>query len=99
MNEQKQLERLALKAHANGLDFSTWWPIVKPQVDALEPWCLQRWRKLRNRLMHLVCTGDGSGQFAVGDSDAMPWDVDDRAENSPPTLHQTMLFPTTPQYQ
>jgi hypothetical protein len=79
----KQIERSALDAHRRGLRWSAWWPSVAADVEAAEPYNLERRRKLIRRLTSLVCCGDLDGQTPVvctwGQPE--PWELDDLAAN------------------
>jgi hypothetical protein len=45
-------------------------------VTAAEPHCRERFRKLVNRLLHILLCGDLDGQHPAGDG-LQPWDRDD----------------------
>ncbi len=74
------LEQLALDGHAKG---ETWEKFFASHGDAMRekvPWDRKRYHRLYRKLMHLLLCGDNDGQHAVGDDDAMPWEVDDAAD-------------------
>jgi hypothetical protein len=87
------LERSALDFHRRGLGWSDFWAKHGEQVRQAEPWNRERYRRLYLRLMHLVVSGDTSGQFPPGD-DSEPWLADDEASKPPDTItHARLLFP------
>jgi hypothetical protein len=77
MNAIRTLERAALAAHRRGTGWATFWQEHAQAIRQAEPWDRGRFRTLVNRLMHLVASGDGSGEQPAGDDDAPPWVVDD----------------------
>jgi hypothetical protein len=77
MNGIKDLERSALDAHRNGQGWSEFWQQHADAIRKAEPWNRQRLRRLVDRLLALVTSGDCAGMIAVGDTDAEPWEVDD----------------------
>jgi hypothetical protein len=70
------LEQQALAAHEQGTGWNDFWQEHGNEVREAEPFCRERFRRLVQRLAHLVATGDGSGRFGVGDC---PWEADDAA--------------------
>ena len=89
-NALRRLENEAFAAHRAGRLWSEFWAEHGPQVREAE-------RELRERLMHIVCTGERSGQFAAGDPDAIenlveddgakPDDTHTNARYVPPAQH------------
>jgi hypothetical protein len=71
----KELERLARDAHVHGIDWSEYWERHAEQVRKAEPWNRRRFKRLYDRLLSLVTSGDTDGQQAVGDDNTMPWEV------------------------
>lgn len=76
MNEVKALERAALAAHRNGQGWSQYWEAHADEVRKAEPWSRQRFKRLVDRLLHLLTTGEPGGQEPPGD-DPEPWLTDD----------------------
>jgi len=80
MNTQKTLERAAIDAHARGLSWSQFWTEHAEAVRGAEPVNVRRYHRLVAHLLHLLTTGDASGEQAIGE----PWLLDDapgRAED------------------
>ncbi len=79
MDKIKHLEKLAVEAHKAG---QGWYAFTQQHAEAIrlvEPVNLMRYRRLRSKLLHLLTTGDESGQFPPGDADAIPeWEADDQ---------------------
>jgi hypothetical protein len=73
MNKQiKNLERLALAAHSRDERWQDFWLTVAADVASIEPYDRDAYRRLVNRLSHLLTCGDTDGLVPVGD-----WFVDD----------------------
>ena len=62
---RKALEAAALAAHARGDDWKAFWPTVAGDVAAAEPWDNVAYRRLVNRLSHLLTCGDTGGMRPV----------------------------------
>jgi hypothetical protein len=76
MNQSMQaLERLAIDAHKQGIGWEQFWTEHGAQARALEPWSRQRFKRLVDRLLALLTSGDLAGMTAVGDDDP-PWERD-----------------------
>jgi len=69
----KTLERRALKAHAAGQDWDTFWTTHGDHVRQAEPFDLDRFHKLERRLHRFVQSGNGDF-WCEGE----PWLEDDR---------------------
>jgi hypothetical protein len=69
---RRDLEHLALAAHARDERWATFWPTVAADVAAIEPYDRDAYRRLVNRLSHLLTCGDVDGLVPVGD-----WFTDD----------------------
>jgi hypothetical protein len=78
MNIVKHLERAALDAHRRGESWAAFWRQHEAAVRRAEPWSQEQYRRLVNRLLHLLVSGDESGMEPVGD-DLEPWVRDDEA--------------------
>jgi hypothetical protein len=75
----RELEKAALKAGRRGESWSSFWREHADAIRALEPYCRERFHKLRSRLLHMCLTADDAGQFAIGDDDGLcPWERDDQ---------------------
>ena len=102
---QNDLERAAIAGHADGVGWIEFHrhfaaPIVaaEPDVDARV--------KLEARLLHLLVTGEASGQYGCNDDDAPgQWEVDDLADTPSDTItrarfpDQATMFDTTAEYR
>jgi hypothetical protein len=75
MTEQRQLERSAIQAHACGIGWNEFWRQRGREVAQAEPYDRHRFARLVAKLLHLVASGDPSGQEPVG----QPWEHDDDA--------------------
>ena len=96
MNIVKHLERAALVAHARGEQWATYWTAHADAIRAVEPYDRGRYRRLVNRLLSLVVSGDTAGQTAVGDDDAVPWELDDQPSPHDSKTQARCLLPLTP---
>jgi hypothetical protein len=76
MNAIRILENAAIRAHARGDRWADFWERHAEAVRQAEPVNAGRYRRLVNRLLSLVASGDTNGMVAVGDDD-MPWEIDD----------------------
>ena len=98
----KHLEAAALDAHRRGL---TWGQFHAEHGDAVakaEPINRQRFRRLTDRLLHLLVAGDMDGMTPVGDD--APWERDDRlGEVDDAATHARLqpgaLFDASPLYE
>ncbi len=84
--ETQHLERAALAAHRAGESWNSFWQRIGDQVRAIEPYNRPRFRRLHNRLAHLVLTGDESGMYPPGDPDSLPWLGDDASPDDVRTV-------------
>ena len=73
----QNLERRAIAAHRDGVGWDAFWAEHAAEVREAEPFNVQRFHRLHGRLLHLLSTGEASGQFGVGDPDAAPWAAGD----------------------
>ena len=73
MNGIKKLEHAALAAHRRGDCWVTFWNRHADAIRAAEPVSVGQYHRLVARLLHLVCSGDPSGQEPAGE----PWLLDD----------------------
>jgi hypothetical protein len=80
MNKEiKKLEQAAIDAHRRGERWETFWHQHAEQARAVEPYSRQRFKRLFDRLVALVASGDTAGMMPVGDDGAMSWTLDDEA--------------------
>jgi hypothetical protein len=73
MNAVRTLERAALACHARGVGWSDFWQAHSKQVRQVEPYDALAYHRLVRKLLHLLTTGEASGQEPVGE----PWLLDD----------------------
>jgi len=71
----REIEAAAIRAHAAGETWVTFWHRHAADVAALEPDDYFARGQLVHRLVGLVSSGDTDGMTAAGDS--APWHVDD----------------------
>ncbi len=69
----KHLERPALQAHRRGDTWATFWQQYGQDAIALEPHHRQRFKRLTDRLLSLVTSGNLDGMEPAGE----PWLGDD----------------------
>ena len=75
---RKALRRAALESHKAGESWLEFWGRHGREASELEPYSASRFRRLQMELLHLCASGERSGQFGVGDPDAIdPWLIDD----------------------
>ena len=85
MNGRRKLERTALIAHARGDRWEAFWRDHAEEVRQAEPYRHAAYRKLVNRLLSLVCSGDSgprraSDEMLWGQAD---WEMDDATADTP----------------
>ena len=85
MNATQTLEHAAIRAHARGDRWETFWQEHGAAIHQAKPYHAGRYHRLVNRLLHLVCSGDPSGQEPAGE----PWLLDDVPEQTAPHDTQT----------
>ncbi len=95
MNIVKHLERAALAAHARAEQWATFWAAHADAIRAVEPYDYGRYRRLVNRLLSLVVSGDTAGQTAV-DDDTMPWELDGQPSPHDSKTQARCLLPLRP---
>jgi hypothetical protein len=71
----RELEQSALAAFRDGIGWNEFWQQHGNEVRKAEPWSRGRYRRLVDRLLHLLTTGEPGGQEPP--SIAEPWEVDD----------------------
>jgi hypothetical protein len=78
MSTAKHLEREAIRAHAAGEPWATFWPTVAAQVAQAEPIDRSAYHRLVRRLVALLAAGDLDGAQPAGDGwpRPMPWEID-----------------------
>ena len=81
MTNAEHLESAAIRAHRRGACWAEFWEAYGCQTRAAEPYDAGRYRKLVAKLLHLVASGDESGQEPAGE----PWLLDD----VPPPVNQS----------
>ncbi len=85
------LEKHALDGHGKGMTWDAWWERHGADVRAAEP-NPERFKELVRRLSYLLTCGESSGEYAVGDPDAMmPWEIDDAADKPSDTTTSARL--------
>lgn len=101
--EIRHLERLALEGFRTGMGWQTFLRRHGAEIRAAEFLSIDRHRKLVGRLLHLLASGERSGQFPAGDPDPdnLPWLIDDAADAPHDTIttarwRQTSLFDLEP---
>ena len=68
---RRDLERTAIEGYyAENIGWLEFHRRYNEQITPLKPWGRQRYRRLTSKLMHLLTSGEESGQYAVGDPDA-----------------------------
>jgi hypothetical protein len=81
LKQFKELERLAVDAHARGESWIIFWERHGNDIKAVYPWNRARLRRLIDRLLHLLTCGDVDGMESI---DApCPWLTDDNEANKP----------------
>jgi hypothetical protein len=83
--EVQKLERLAIEAHARRGSWAVFHQRHAEAIRCVEPHNRERYRRLCDRLMHLVICGNLDGMTPPGDDE--PWLADDAA--SKPSDTQT----------
>ena len=86
MSKQTQaLERAATDCHRRGIGWATFWQRHGPDVCRAEQYDRARFRRLVRHLLHLLTSGEASGEHpvAVGHLWGEAWDDDDGAYPSP----------------
>ena len=76
---RQALERLAVEAHHRGDTWNQFWPGVAAEVSQAEPWDNAAYRRLVNRLSHLLTCGDTGGMLPIDTGWERPaaWELDD----------------------
>ena len=77
-----KLLRAAHEAHRAGSEWSEFQREHAEAIRRAEPFDRLRYHRLSGALLHVVCCGELSGQFAAGDPDAIsePWEADNERE-------------------
>ena len=75
----RTLERRALDAPRAGLGWAQFWASNGHAIRDVEPYHRGRYRRLVNRLLALVVSGDCDGMEPAGDT-LEPWEADDQPE-------------------
>jgi len=90
------LEREAIRAHAAGEGWASFWQRLGDQVCQAEPIDRQRFHKLVRHLLALVVAGDTDGMTAAGAP--VLWECDDAAASKSADVDTVArcLWPTTP---
>jgi hypothetical protein len=74
-NAVKKLEKAAIQAHEQGTTWAAYWEQYGNDARRLEPYSRKRFRKLVDRLLCLLTSGDDCGTRTLDDS--APWERDD----------------------
>ncbi|KKL99557.1 hypothetical protein LCGC14_1813220, partial [marine sediment metagenome] len=81
MRKIDKLRRAAIAAHTAGIGWPQFFRENYQAINNAEPYDVRRYRRLGSHLMHLCMTGDPSGEYGIGDDDALePWTLDDEPE-------------------
>ena len=85
MRIPSKLKRAALAAFRAGGDWSGFIAQYGDEVRTAEPYDQTNYHAMRGRLLHLIVSGEASGQFPPNDPDGLdPWERDDA-----PSPHDT----------
>ncbi len=103
---QNDLERAAIAGHADGVGWIEFHRHFAAPIVAVEPDVDAR-KLLEARLLHLLVTGEASGQYAAGDEDSAcdRWEIDDLADTPHDTSTQArfprqgIMFDVAEEYQ
>jgi hypothetical protein len=87
MNAIRTLERSALAAFRRGIGWAEFWERHAEQVRECEPFNRQRFKRLYDRLLALVTSGDSAGQYPIDDG-VTQWEVDDARPGPHDTITQ-----------
>jgi hypothetical protein len=90
MNQIQKLEKLAVDAFRDGQGWAQFWEEHAADVRNAEPWSRERFRRLVDRLLSLVTSGDSAGQYPIDDGMAQ-WEVDDVRHTPHDTITQARL--------
>jgi hypothetical protein len=90
------LELLAIDCHRMGSTWDLFWREHGERVRQAEPYDRGRYRRLVNRLLSLVVSGDTAGQQAISDDDAMSWELDDQPSPHDSKTQARCLLPLQP---
>jgi hypothetical protein len=93
MNQIKALERLAINAFRRCLRWSEYWQAHGDEVKQCEPFNARRFKRLYDRLLHLLTSGDTNGQQSIIDDSAEPWVQDDTSTPSDSVTAARCLWP------
>jgi len=93
MKLPRELRRAAIAAFEAGQPWTSFMQEHGEEMRRAEPYDQHRYHRLRARLLHIVVSGTESGQFGVGDDDAIePWERDDAAQTKPDDSHTSARF-------
>ena len=67
---ERMLELLAIDCHRVGSTWDSFWREHGERIRQAEPYDRGRYRRLVNRLLSLVVSGDTAGQQSIGDANA-----------------------------
>ncbi len=96
MRIPSELKKAALQAFRNEVSWSDFLRANAEAIRRAEPFNVLRYRRLTGRLLHLVMSGEKSGQFAISDPDAAleePWLTDDHADKPDDTTTRAKFNP------
>ena len=76
---ERALERAAVDCHRRGIGWTDFWQRHGIAVREVESYNRQRYHRLVRRLLHLLTSGEASGEHPVGHEMlwGMAWDEDD----------------------
>ena len=93
MNQSiRDIERAALDFHRHGIGWSEYWARHADAIRKCEPWSRARFRRLIDKLLHLLTCGDADG---MEPTDAEPWVQDDSEANKPADVGTQARFDWT----
>lgn len=94
MNTER-LECHAVDAHRLNWTWDRFWQAHGDATRGAEPWNRQRYRRLVNRLLSLVVSGDTGGMEPAGNG-LEPWEADDQAKPHDTITHARLLADSLP---
>lgn len=83
MNGIQTLERAASAAFDAGIGWNDFWDKHAAAIKAVYPYNRERFRRLVNRLLSLVASGDTDGMMPLDVDDTCPWVADDSESVQP----------------
>ncbi|MGW8256003.1 MAG: hypothetical protein ACWGMZ_00805 [Thermoguttaceae bacterium] len=78
---RSELEHKAVEAHRQNMGWLEFWPTVAEDAKRIEPYSREKYRRLVQRLLHLLTTGEPGGEEPP--RIAEPWERDDAEASKP----------------